>query len=450
MRKQKPQKKKHSILLALTIIFVLVFASAGIAACGMYTFFPATVDYPTNTITDFMPENIPVNEQQKTQETISETSPELPSATPEPVPEILILSKRSDNVFTLNGAKLNLHAYEIEDQVFIDIFEFSAILSAAEVSTASMHFNPRWNENRDTLYIESESLYIPEETYEDHFIERNDFQQAVPVVVTVFLDENTINIPAYNISDDIFFALYELSYAFDLIIISDPLENKTDIFTNRAIADIISRRDRIDPSKPMVALTYDDGPGKLTDSFLDVLEKHGAVATFYVIGRQVNSYSETIQRSFDMGNEIANHTWSHVSLERASAGTIRKQINDTNNAIEAVTGVAPASIRPPFGAINTHARNVIKEFDMPVIMWAIDPSDYLPRSPYNIYRYIMDRVTDRDIILLHDIHERSLEATKTLIPSLISKGYQFVTVSELMYFSEITPEPGKTYRHTRP
>jgi len=429
-------------------------------ACSVFN---DKIGAPSSLNTDPADESTTTPVPKQSREPVSESLP-APPETPEPIPEIIILSKRTDTVFTLNGEPVSFRAYEIDNHIFLDIFELSAALSESVMSATNKHFNPRWNDNHDTLYIESGSSFFYDSSgYEygeaagevrdgavSHISNSNYSPQAIPVVVTVFLDENTINIPAFFITDNIYFALYELSYALDLIIDKNSPENIINIFTNQEVLDIVERRNKIDPSLPMVALTFDDGPGKLTDQFLDVLEKHNVVATFYVIGRQVNSHSETVKRAFDMGNEIANHTWSHVSLEKASAGTIRKQLQDTNNAVEAVTGVKPVNMRPPFGAVNANARNVVKEYDMPLILWSIDPSDYLPRSPANIYNYIMERITDRDIILLHDIHERSLEVTKTLIPSLISKGYQFVTVSELMYFSEIDPEPGKIYRHTRP
>jgi len=206
----------------------------------------------------------------------------------------------------------------------------------------------------------------------------------------------------------------------------------------------------IDPSLPMVALTFDDGPHELTTKILDILEQHDAVATFYVIGRQVDKHSETVQRAYDMGCEIANHTWSHSSLERSSAVNIRSQLNDTNVAVEKVIGVAPTSMRPPFGRSNSTVHNVAGELGLAVVFWTIDPSDYLNRSVDRLYSFIMDQVSDRDIILLHDVYDRSIETAERLIPDLIDMGFQLVTVSELMYYSDIPFEPGKVYNHGRP
>ena len=206
----------------------------------------------------------------------------------------------------------------------------------------------------------------------------------------------------------------------------------------------------IDPELPMVALTFDDGPCDLTDQLLDMLEEHYAVATFYVLGRKVEDKSDTVLRAFDMGCEVANHSWSHPSLDRISSDRIHTQLQDTSDAIEAVTGVPPSSVRPTYGRTNSKLENVAQELGLPLVFWSIDPSDYLDRTPERIYDIIMDAVQDRDIILLHDIHERSIEAATMWVPSLIESGYQLVTVSELLEFSGITPEPGESYRHGRP
>ena len=199
----------------------------------------------------------------------------------------------------------------------------------------------------------------------------------------------------------------------------------------------------------MVAMTFDDGPGDLTEQLLDLLEQYGVVATFYVLGRQVESRSDTIIRAHQLGCEIGNHSWSHPRLDRLSSDSIRKQLQDTSDAIESVIGVRPSNMRPTYGRINSTVEDVAGELGLPLVFWSIDPSDYLPRDIDVIFFHIMDNVQDRDIIIQHDVHERSIEATVYLIPSLLNRGYQLVTVTELMYFTGTIPEPGESYRHGR-
>jgi len=199
----------------------------------------------------------------------------------------------------------------------------------------------------------------------------------------------------------------------------------------------------------MVALTFDDGPGDFTNQVLDILEAYNTVATFFVMGWKLEDNSDTVLRAFEMGCEIGNHSWSHPSLDRISRTRIHAQLLDTGNAVESITGVAPVIMRPTFGRFNKKVIEASRELGLPLILWSIDPSDYKDQSPESIYDHIMENVEDKDIILLHDIHERSFEASIFLIPSLINRGFQLVTVSELMDFSGITLEPGERYRHAR-
>jgi peptidoglycan/xylan/chitin deacetylase (PgdA/CDA1 family) len=310
-----------------------------------------------------------------------------------------------------------------------------------------MYFSPEWVDINNIIYILSENTYTVEELT---FSQRNpDIAAATAIDVAVFFDGSEIFIPTYLIGDDVFFELDTIVGMFDLIVDNDFEGGVVDIFTNQILADKAARLKSIDPSLPMIALTFDDGPSAITVEILDILEEHNVVATFYVLGSLVERHSDTILRAFDMGCEIANHTWSHRSSEGASADALRSQLRRTRNVVESVTGVPTTNFRPPFGRITRILQNVTAELDYPIILWSIDPSDYLSISPTRIYNHIMDRVKDRDIILLHDVHARTLTATSRLVPSLIEQGFQFVTVSELMHFSDITPAPGRTYRHGR-
>jgi len=209
------------------------------------------------------------------------------------------------------------------------------------------------------------------------------------------------------------------------------------------------RKLQIDPTLPMVAITFDDGPAASTSLILDILEEYDAAATFFVIGQQIERHSEVILRAHNMGSEIANHSWSHRGFNNISVDEIWAQLSDTNAAVEAVTGVAPTSMRAPFGRVTSNVRDVSAKLGLPIVHWSVDPSDYRDRYPEEIYYDIVRVVQDRDIILLHDIHRRSADATRLLVPSLLEMGFQLVTVSELMYFSDITPVPGNVYRHAR-
>ena len=137
-------------------------------------------------------------------------------------------------------------------------------------------------------------------------------------------------------------------------------------------------------------------------------------------------------RATEIGSEVIGHSWDHRDLTRLSVQQITNQINDTSNLIEEVTGISPQLFRPPYGATNQRVVDVARSLGYGIVRWSIDPQDWRYRDAEHVYNFIMDRVVDGSIILLHDIRPTTAEAMTYLIPSLISAGYQLVTVSELI------------------
>jgi len=201
----------------------------------------------------------------------------------------------------------------------------------------------------------------------------------------------------------------------------------------------------VDPSLPMVALTFDDGPSKHTAQILDLLEKHNARATFFVIGNLVESRRDTVERAYQLGCEVVGHSWDHRSLTKLSAEEIKTQILNAHAAVEAVTGSAPRMYRPPYGAVNDTVKNVSGEIGFALINWSVDPRDWESRNANAVYAAIMKNVKDRAIILSHDLYGSTADAMERVIPELIAAGYQIVTVSELFHYSGITPQAGTVY-----
>jgi len=202
-------------------------------------------------------------------------------------------------------------------------------------------------------------------------------------------------------------------------------------------------RPDIDPSRPMVALTFDDGPSKHTARILDLLEKHGGRATFFVVGNLVEPRRDTIERAHELGFEILGHSWDHSDLTKLSADAIKKQLLSTADIIEDITGVRPHSFRPPYGAVNDTVKKVSRDLGFGIINWSVDTLDWKHRNADYIYNVIMKDARDRTIILNHDLYVTTADAMERVIPELISRGYQLVTISELLYFSNMEIEPGK-------
>jgi peptidoglycan/xylan/chitin deacetylase (PgdA/CDA1 family) len=177
-----------------------------------------------------------------------------------------------------------------------------------------------------------------------------------------------------------------------------------------------------------IALTYDDGPGAYTAQLLDMLRARNAVATFYVLGSRAAANAGLLKRAVAEHNEVANHSWSHANLTHLSDASIASEVERTNHAIFNAIGSYPKSMRPPYGAYNNR---VIAHIGMPVAMWSTDTLDWRDRSPGIVYQRAISGARPGGIILMHDIHATTVQATPRIIDELQRQGYVLVTVSEL-------------------
>jgi len=201
--------------------------------------------------------------------------------------------------------------------------------------------------------------------------------------------------------------------------------------------------------RPMVALTFDDGPSAHTGRILDVLEYHDARATFFVIGRGLRARPEVALRAHQLGNEVANHLYHHQIMTVMNNADIIHDVRAGSTAIMAITDESPPIMRPPGGAFNDRVAQVVGEEGYALIMWSIDTNDWRDRNANTIYQRIMSNVRDGDIILLHDTHQTTAAAMERVIPRLIEEGFTLVTVSELLYYTYGDIEPGRVYFHAR-
>lgn len=199
----------------------------------------------------------------------------------------------------------------------------------------------------------------------------------------------------------------------------------------------------INPKKKMVALTYDDGPyTAVTNQILDTLEEYNGRATFFVVGSRVSTYKDCIKREAKLGCEIGNHTYNHTILTSVSASTIKSEIKKTNDAVKKITGQAPTIVRTPGGAVNSTVKANVK---YPMFNWSVDTLDWKYRNSSSVVSSIKSNVRDGSIILMHDLYGSTGNATEQIVPWLVKKGYQLVTVSELMAVKGIDVQDGQLY-----
>jgi peptidoglycan/xylan/chitin deacetylase (PgdA/CDA1 family) len=190
--------------------------------------------------------------------------------------------------------------------------------------------------------------------------------------------------------------------------------------------------------RPVVALTFDDGPHpELTPQLLDILRQQGVRATFYVIGRNVDAYPEIARRIVAEGHEIANHTYNHPHLTKVGAARLDSEMTRTTDAIVRATGRRPTNMRPPYGAINARVEQaLLQKHGLDVIMWSVDPLDWRRPGAEVVRQRLVDGATPGGILLAHDIHPGTIEAMPGTISDLKTKGYGFATVSQLLALQE--------------
>lgn len=209
--------------------------------------------------------------------------------------------------------------------------------------------------------------------------------------------------------------------------------------------DVVINR-KIDKSKKMIALTFDDGPNYNTSKVIDVLNKYDIKATFFVLGSRAINNKDILKKMADSGMEIGNHTYNHLLLTKYDENKIRSEIEDTSEVIYSATKKRPKLLRPSYGSVNNKIKKVA---NMPIIIWDIDTLDWKYHNSKRITSRVVNKVRDGDIILMHDIYSASFNALSNIIPILQDNGYEFVTIDELFYYKGISLENGKVYGYAR-
>lgn len=180
----------------------------------------------------------------------------------------------------------------------------------------------------------------------------------------------------------------------------------------------------------VVALTFDDGPHEVyTAKLLEGLKKRGVKATFFLMGQNIEGKEELIRRMQEDGHLIGNHSYRHIPLTKAGEETVCEAVERTEEIIQRITGERPQYLRPPYGDWN---ENLECRMDMTTVFWSVDSLDWKLKETGKIVENVENKIHSGDIILMHDIFPTSVEAALELVDRLQAKGYQFVTVEELL------------------
>lgn len=181
----------------------------------------------------------------------------------------------------------------------------------------------------------------------------------------------------------------------------------------------------------VIALTFDDGPGPYTAHLLDILDQYGARATFFLIGSKVSGQASVVRSIQARGHQLGNHSWSHPELPKLSVDQIAGEIDRTNEAIRQATGVKPSILRPPYGAVNGVVLEQLRLRNMSSILWSVDTRDWADRNSQIVCSRAVAGARPGAVILMHDIHQTSVNAVPCILSSLKQQGYSFVTIQRL-------------------
>ena len=197
----------------------------------------------------------------------------------------------------------------------------------------------------------------------------------------------------------------------------------------------------LEPGSSLLALTYDDGPNDpYTWRVMEVLERHGVKATFFLIGRFVQQRPEIARALVEAGHVIGSHTWDHPNLIFCSRAEVLRQLRQTQQAILDATGVVPALFRPPFGARRPATLRAVRRCGLAPILWNVTCYDWKAQSADEIVRHAERQIRGGDVILLHDggylrmgaDRSRTVEASNRILTRYQDKGCRFVTVPEML------------------
>lgn len=203
-------------------------------------------------------------------------------------------------------------------------------------------------------------------------------------------------------------------------------------------------RELSEENSKLIALTFDDGPSGYTQELLDGLKKEDVKATFFLIGKNIEKYSDTVKNMYEDGHLIGNHTWAHTSLFEQSVSAFCDELEKTYQAIEKATGAqAQRFFRPPHG---WYIKNQLEKIDSVAVLWSNDPADWKRQDADYVYNYLINYAHDGALFLLHDTKKTTVEGVLRAICELKAEGYRFVRADELLCRNGDSLYSGIAYR----
>ena len=195
----------------------------------------------------------------------------------------------------------------------------------------------------------------------------------------------------------------------------------------------VQREDKV------VSLSFDAAWGNEdTQQQIDILNKYGIHATFFVVGDWVDKYPESVKALADAGNEVMNHSSNHAHFSKLSEDEIVADVTACNQKIAAVTGVTPTLFRCPYGEYDDHVIKAVSSTGTTAVQWDVDSLDWKGLSAKDIQSRVLKNVQPGSIVLFHNAAENTPEALPGIIESLLADGYTIVPISQLLLTGEYT------------
>src|SRR5699024_9264020 len=167
------------------------------------------------------------------------------------------------------------------------------------------------------------------------------------------------------------------------------------------------------------------GPSKeVTPRILDMLSQHGAVATFFMLGSQVDYYPDIAKRIADEGHEIGNHTQNHKDLTTLGQNAIHTEITESADKIQQATGIWRYHVLYPYGVYDNDIINHVINAENSLILWSIDAPDWQSRNADSVNSQIQTEITSGAMVFIHDIHPSAADAPPALLSTLKEHGYR--------------------------
>ena len=188
----------------------------------------------------------------------------------------------------------------------------------------------------------------------------------------------------------------------------------------------------------LLAITFDDGPGKYTADLLDGLAERGVHATFFVVGEWVDKYPESVKALHNAGHEVMNHSDAHPHMAKLTAKQIIDEVNRCSDKIEAVTGVRPTLFRCPYGEYDDNVIGTVNGMGLTAVQWDTDSLDWKKLTAGEIYKRVSSKVQPGSIVLFHNAGLHTPEALPDILDYLLGEGYEIVPISKILLTNEET------------